>query len=92
MAERIFMKLGMYIVALVLNLTTYFINPSLRSVCVYVSIVARQRLSKNPLIVARQRLVKTLPRQRIRAIFYTVHVVSNKSAVPCLTEKCLIAS
>jgi hypothetical protein len=44
MAERIFIKLGMYIMAPELISTAYFINPSNQSVS---PIVARQRLGKN---------------------------------------------
>jgi hypothetical protein len=49
MPEPNFMKLGMYITAPEPILTTYFINPSHQSVCLYVhpSIVVRQRLGKN---------------------------------------------
>jgi hypothetical protein len=49
MAEPIFMKLGMYIMAPEPIPTAYFINPSHQSVCLYVypPIVAKQRLGKN---------------------------------------------
>jgi hypothetical protein len=49
MPEPIFMKLGMYILALEPISAAYFINPFHQSVCVYVYslIVARQRLGKN---------------------------------------------
>jgi hypothetical protein len=55
MPEPIFMKPGMYIMAPEPISTAYFINPSHQSVCLYVY---------SP-IVARQRLGKTLPWQRI---------------------------
>jgi hypothetical protein len=49
MPERIFMKLGMYIMAPEHISMAYFINLSHRSVYLYVypSVVARQRLGKN---------------------------------------------
>jgi hypothetical protein len=49
MAEPIFMKLGMYIMAPEPISTAYFVNTSRLSVCLYVypSFVARQRLGKN---------------------------------------------
>jgi hypothetical protein len=49
MAEPLFMKLGMYIMAPEPISVAYFINPSHYSVCLYVypPIVARQRLDKN---------------------------------------------
>jgi hypothetical protein len=49
MAECIFMKLGMYIKPPEPISAVHFINPSHRSVCLYVypPIVARQRISKN---------------------------------------------
>jgi hypothetical protein len=45
----------------------YFRNPSHQSACLYVylPIVARHRLGKNPPIVAMKRLGEKLPRQRI---------------------------
>jgi hypothetical protein len=48
MAEPIFMKLGMYIMANESISTAYFINPSHQSVCLYVytHIVARQQIGK----------------------------------------------
>jgi hypothetical protein len=89
MAEPIFMKLGMYIMAPEPILKAYFINPSHQSVCLYVYpfIIDRQRLGKNPLIVARQRLSKNVPavmnarNNRLivgRVVFYAVCVVSSK--------------
>jgi hypothetical protein len=48
------LKLGMYIMATEPISRAYFINPSDQSVCIYI-----------PHTVARQRLGKTLPRQRI---------------------------
>jgi hypothetical protein len=52
------MKLGTYITAPEPISTPYLKNPSHQSVCLYVypSIVARQRLCKNPPVVVRQRL------------------------------------
>jgi hypothetical protein len=49
MAEPIFMKRGMYIMAREHISTAYFINPSHQSVCLYVypRVIARQRLGKN---------------------------------------------
>jgi hypothetical protein len=49
MAEPIFMKLGMYIMANEPISMAYFINSSHQSLCQYVypPIVARQQLSKN---------------------------------------------
>jgi hypothetical protein len=49
MAESIFMKLGMYIMAPVPISTAYFINPSHQFVCLYVypTLIARQRLGKS---------------------------------------------
>jgi hypothetical protein len=49
MAEPIFMKLGMYIMAPEPISTAYFINPSYRPQClhVYPPVVSRQRLGKN---------------------------------------------
>jgi hypothetical protein len=49
MAEPIFMKLGMYIMAPESFSTENFINPSHQSVCLYVypPIVASQRLGEN---------------------------------------------
>jgi hypothetical protein len=42
--------------------TAYFINPSHKSVCLYVYplIIARQRLGKHPLVVARQWLCENI--------------------------------
>jgi hypothetical protein len=49
MAELIFMKLGLYIMALEPISTAYFINPSHQSVCLYVypPVGARQQQGKN---------------------------------------------
>jgi hypothetical protein len=49
MAEQIFLKLDMYIMASEPLPMTYFINPSTQSVCLYVYpiLVARQQLDKN---------------------------------------------
>jgi hypothetical protein len=55
MPQPIFIKLGMYIMAPEPISTVCFINPSHQSVCLYVY----------PPFVAKQRLDKTLPRQRI---------------------------
>jgi hypothetical protein len=52
----IFIKTDMYIMALEPISTAYLMHPIYQSVCLYVY----------PPIVARQRLSKTLPRQRIR--------------------------
>jgi hypothetical protein len=54
------MKFRMYIMASEPMTTSYFINPSHQSVCLYVypTIVAGQRIDKNSPIVARQRLGK----------------------------------
>jgi hypothetical protein len=62
MAEPVFIKLGMYIVAHESISMPYFINPSHQSVCPcqYPYIFAGQRLGKNPPTVARQRLRKIL--------------------------------
>jgi hypothetical protein len=48
-ASAIFMKLGMYIMAPEPISTAYFIDPSHRSVCLYVypTIFSRQQLDKN---------------------------------------------
>jgi hypothetical protein len=85
-AEPIFMKLGMYIMTPGHISTAYFINPSHQSVClhVYPPIVGRQRLGKNPSIVARQLLERnataaTNTRNNIRivgrVVFYAVRGV-----------------
>jgi hypothetical protein len=60
MAEPIFMKLGMYIMAPQPITMAYFINPSHQFVCLYMHplILARKRLGKNPPSVARQWLGK----------------------------------
>jgi hypothetical protein len=79
MAEPIFMKLGMYIMAPEPISTAYFINPSHQSVCLYVSppIVARQRKGKkkgyrgNEYARNNRRIVG-------RVFFYAVCVVSRK--------------
>jgi hypothetical protein len=55
MYELIFMKQGMYIMAPEHNSAAYFMYLSYLSVCLYAY----------PSIVARQRLGKMLPRQRI---------------------------
>jgi hypothetical protein len=49
MAEPVFIKFGLYIMAPEPLSTTYFINPSHQSVCLYVYsfIFRRQRLGKN---------------------------------------------
>jgi hypothetical protein len=49
MAEPVFMKFGMYIMAPEPISTAYFVNPSRQPVCLYVypTIVARKRLGKN---------------------------------------------
>jgi hypothetical protein len=55
MVEAIFIKLGMCIVAPERISKTYFINPSHQSVCLCMThIVAKQRLSENPCIVAQR--------------------------------------
>jgi hypothetical protein len=63
MFQPIFMKLSMYMTAVVPISTTYFINPSHRSVRLYVyrHVVARQRLGKkNTLLLLGNGSVKTL--------------------------------
>jgi hypothetical protein len=62
MAEPIFMKFGMYIMAPEPILTAYFINLSHQSACLYMYplIVARQWLGKNPPDVGRQWLDKNV--------------------------------
>jgi hypothetical protein len=61
MPERIFMRLGMYIIAPGSISTAYFINPSQQSVCLYVCppIVARQRLGAHvPMAINMHKRVK----------------------------------
>jgi hypothetical protein len=78
MPEKIFMKLGIYIMAPEPISKAYFINPSHRSVCLYVyhPIVARQQLRKNVTAVTNT----PLKNRRIvgRVIFYAVRSVSKK--------------
>jgi hypothetical protein len=63
MPEPVFMKLGMYIMATESISMSYFINPSLQSVCLYI-----------PLSMLGNGSVNTLPRQRIHKtkIFWTL--------------------
>jgi hypothetical protein len=78
MAERVFMKLGIYIMAPELILTVCFINPSHQSVCLYVCppIIARQKLGKNVTTAS-----DTCSSRRIvgHIIFCAVHIISRKA-------------
>jgi hypothetical protein len=51
--EQIFMKVGMYIMALELISTTYFINPSHQSVCLYVYPFVARRPPGKPVPAAK---------------------------------------
>jgi hypothetical protein len=77
MPEPIFMKLGMYIMALEPLSMTYFINFSHQSVCLYVY-VARQRFGKN---VTTEKIQDNNRRIVGRVVFYAVRVVSKESLI-----------
>jgi hypothetical protein len=82
MAEPIFMKLGLYMMASEATSTAYITSSSHQSLCLYVysPLVARQRLGKKSPIVARQRIDKNeYTGNNIRIVvsfvFYAVRVV-----------------
>jgi hypothetical protein len=83
MAEPIFMKLGMYIMAHKPISTMYFINPSHQSVCLYVypTIVARQRLGKHIPAATNTRNIKKLVG---RIVFCAVRVLSKETVCLCV--------
>jgi hypothetical protein len=65
MPEPIYMKLGMYIMALELISTAYFINPSHQSVCLscvsLLSLLGKGSVNGIPPFGARQRLGEHVP-------------------------------
>jgi hypothetical protein len=79
MAESIFTKLGMYIVAPESISTAYFINPSHKSVYLYVypPLVARQRLHKH--FTAAKVKHPTIVELLNASFFYAVSGVSKES-------------
>jgi hypothetical protein len=90
MAEQIFMKLGMYIMATEPISTAYFINASRQSVSVCISLLSLQgngSFKSSPPFGARQRLGKQVPSAtNIRnnrivgpVLFYAVRVLSKES-------------
>jgi hypothetical protein len=88
MAEPIFMKLGIYMMAPEPITMAYFMKISHQSVCLYVylPVVARQWLGKNHPVIVKQQLGKNVTTaneyahnsRRIvgRVIFYAAQVVS----------------
>jgi hypothetical protein len=77
MTEPNFMELGMYIMKPGPISTTYYINPSHQSVCLYVyPIIAMQRLGKN--VIAGNEYTRNNRRIVGSVVFYAVRVMSKK--------------
>jgi hypothetical protein len=78
MAEPVFMKLGMYVIAPETISTAYFLNLSDQSLClfVYPLIVARQRLGKKTLL--RNECTGNSIRIIGLVVFYAIRVSEGK--------------